>query len=219
MGKRLIFLDCDSTLSSIEGIDELARLRGEGTFEECANMTNRAMDGEIPIEAVYGERLKLINPTREECAIIGQQYIDTMEPHVQELIAWLKANGWLPVIVSGGLTQVIEPFAKHLGIEELQAVDLVFKEDGTYASFKESCPTSRMGGKIEVIEAAKKTGDVDCAVMVGDGVSDLETQENVDLFIGYGRVVAREKVKTEAKRFIMSLDKIPTLLQAQFHSL
>ncbi len=216
MGQKLIFLDCDSTLSSIEGIDELARLRGEDTFKECSNMTNRAMDGEIPIEAVYGERLKLINPTRDECSVIGQQYIDTIEPHVETLIDWLKANGWRPVIVSGGLTQVIEPLARKLGIDEVQAVDLVFNEDGSYHSYKESCPTSRMGGKIEIIENAKSGNDVDLCVMVGDGVSDLETKDDVDLFIGYGRVVAREKVKAGAEHFVTSLDEIPAILQSRF---
>src|SRR5690606_25880766 len=64
---KLIFIDCDSTLSSIEGIDELARLRGPEIFEACANMTNRAMDGEIPLDSVYGARLELIQPTRAEC--------------------------------------------------------------------------------------------------------------------------------------------------------
>tara|TARA_B110000037_G_C17032855_1_gene470283 strand:- start:272 stop:928 length:657 start_codon:yes stop_codon:yes gene_type:complete len=216
MGRKLIFIDCDSTLSSLEGIDELARMRGEQTFRDCSNMTNRAMDGEIAIEAVYGARLKLIEPSREECAVIGQQYIDTIEPHVEELIAWLRDNGWTPVIVSGGLTQVIEPLAKHLGIEGLEAVDLVFNEDGSYHSFKETCPTSRMGGKIEIVEAAKAIGDVDVTVMVGDGVSDLETQDNVDLFIGYGRVVARDKVKAEAKHFVMSLQDIPSILAERF---
>ena len=58
----LIFFDCDSTLSTIEGIDELARLKGkEG---RVGLLTNKAMDGELDLADVYGKRLRAINRTR-----------------------------------------------------------------------------------------------------------------------------------------------------------
>jgi len=44
--------------------------------------------------------------------------------------------------------------------------------------------------------------------MVGDGVSDLETAPDVDLFVGYGRYTPRDKVKAEAEEFITSLDSL-----------
>jgi hypothetical protein len=45
---RVIFFDCDSTLTTIEGIDELARLKGQ--YDHIADLTRRAMDGEIKLE-------------------------------------------------------------------------------------------------------------------------------------------------------------------------
>ncbi|MBC2604747.1 HAD-IB family phosphatase [Pelagicoccus albus] len=210
MPKKILFFDCDSTLSSIEGIDELARLRGEETFRECENMTNRAMDGHIAIEDVYGARLDLIKPTAEECEKIGQLYIDTIESSALACLEEARSAGWEPIIVSGGLTQAIAPFAKFLGIEKVRAVDLIFDEQGGYAGFDGNCPTSRMGGKMKVIDADRSEGDL--AVMVGDGSSDLETQPYVDLFIGYGGFLAREKVKSEAKQFVYKLSEIPALL-------
>ncbi|EDY80536.1 haloacid dehalogenase-like hydrolase, putative [Verrucomicrobiia bacterium DG1235] len=212
MPKKLIFIDCDSTLSSIEGIDELARLRGEDTFRECENMTNRAMDGEIAIEDVYGARLDLIKPTAKECEQIGQLYIETIEPTALDCLAELRAKGWEPIIVSGGLTQAIAPFARHLGVDRVRAVDLIFGSDGSYAGFDGDCPTSRMGGKMKVIEADRNELDGEKVVMVGDGSSDLETQAFVDLFIGYGGYIERAKVKAEAKRFVYKLSEIPALL-------
>jgi phosphoserine phosphatase len=50
--------------------------------------------------------------------------------------------------------------------------------------------------------------------MVGDGVSDLETQPVVDLFVGYGGYVARERVRREARAFITRLSELPALLPA-----
>ena len=43
--KKIIAFDCDSTLSSIEGVDELARIAGDQIFQEVENLTNLAMDG------------------------------------------------------------------------------------------------------------------------------------------------------------------------------
>ncbi len=212
MPKKLIFIDCDSTLSSIEGIDELARLRGEDLFRECENMTNKAMDGHIAIEDVYGARLDLIKPTAEECEKIGQLYIDTIEPTALDCLAALRADGWEPIIVSGGLTQPIAPFARHLGIDKVRAVDLIFDENGNYAGFDGNCPTSRMGGKMKIIDADKAELEASKTVMVGDGSSDLETQPFVDLFIGYGGYLERKKVKAEAKQFVYKLSDIPALL-------
>jgi phosphoserine phosphatase len=212
MPKKLIFIDCDSTLSSIEGIDELARLRGEDAYRECENMTNRAMDGEIAIEDVYGARLELIKPTAAECEKIGQLYIDTVEPTAFECLAALRDKGWEPIIVSGGLTQAIAPFARHIGVDRVRAVDLIFDEQGGYAGFDGNCPTSRMGGKMEVINSDRTAMGATQTVMVGDGSSDLETQPFVDLFIGYGGFLERAKVKAEAMQFVYKLSEIPALL-------
>jgi phosphoserine phosphatase len=55
---KLICFDCDSTLSSIEGIDELARLRGPEAFARVEALTADAMNGRIPrCEDVFGRPL------------------------------------------------------------------------------------------------------------------------------------------------------------------
>ena len=57
MSYTVVCFDCDSTLSKIEGIDELAKLAGLG--EEMARLTDAAMNGVVPLEAVYEKRLSL----------------------------------------------------------------------------------------------------------------------------------------------------------------
>lgn len=213
MRRNLIFIDCDSTLSEIEGIDELARMRGPETFQACKDMTNRAMDGEIRLEDVYGERLKLIRPTLAECRLVGQLYIDTVEPNAVDLIRWLASSGWEPIIISGGITQAIEPFAAFLGVGQVEAVNLIFGDAGDYEGFLQSCPTSRMGGKIELINRYKAERSPERVVMVGDGSSDLETKDDVDLFIGFGGYIARDLVRQEAPAFATSLAEIPALIE------
>ena len=49
--------------------------------------------------------------------------------------------------------------------------------------------------------------------MVGDGISDFETQDTVDLFVGFGGFIQRPKVKAGASQFINSLSEILPLLR------
>ncbi len=94
----------------------------------------------------------------------------------------------------------------------MEAVDLFFDGAGEYAGYDEAYPTTRSGGKPEVVRALKAELRPARVVMVGDGVSDLETRPEVDLFVGFGRYMAREKVRAGAAAFVHALEEIPALL-------
>ncbi len=209
---KLLIFDCDSTLSSIEGIDELARVRGPEIFKRVEEMTNEAMDGKIPVEAVFGRRLEIILPEARHVAEVGQRYIDTIEPDAKAVIDTARAAGWTPLIISGGFRQAIRPLADFLGIDRVEAVDLFFDAEGRYHGFDESYPTTRSGGKPEVVNRLRRELTPARVVMIGDGVSDLETKPVVDLFVGFGRYMAREKVRREAAAFITRLVDLPAIL-------
>ncbi len=209
---KLLILDCDSTLSAIEGVDELARLRGSDVFARVEAMTHQAMDGRISVEAVFGERLRIIQPTRVNVSEIGRRYIETVEPTAVAALAAARAAGWTPMILSGGFRPAIRPLADFLGIERVEAVDLFFDAAGDYVGFDEAYPTTRSGGKPERIRALRTELRPERIVMVGDGVSDLETAPEVDLFIGFGRYLTRAKVKAGASVFVETLADVPALL-------
>lgn len=209
---KLIVFDCDSTLSQIEGIDELARLRGPETFREIEALTNAAMNGEVAIDEIFARRLDIIQPSVAFCEQVGQLYIEHIEPTAMATLEKLRNAGWRVVIVSGGFTQVIEPLGKHLGIDRIEAVPLKFNPDGSYAGYDETAPPTRNGGKPEIIAQLKAELAPTQIVMVGDGISDLETRSEVDTFIGFGRYADREKVRAEADHFVLALDDIPALI-------
>lgn len=202
---KLIFFDCDSTLSTIEGIDELGRARGPEVFKMVEHLTHQAMNGEVPISEVFGRRMEIIRPDRATADKVAQQYVDTIVPGVPEVISTLKADGWTPVILSGGFEPLIRPLAKALGIDHVEAVPLYFDVNGNYTGFGETYPTTRNGGKPEVIREWKQALLPEVTVMVGDGISDLESRTEVDLFIGFGGVVQREAVKQAADAWITSM--------------
>lgn len=192
---KLLFIDCDSTLSTIEGIDELGRAKGDEVFAEVVALTHAAMNGEVPINEVFSRRMEMIRPDRALCDQIGALYVETMVPGVDEFIRDLKNDGWLPVILSGGFAPLIMPLAKVLGIDHVEAVPLYFDENGNYTDYGRDYPTTRNLGKNEVIREWKAALLPERCVMIGDGVSDLETKPDVDLFVGFGGVVARPRVQ------------------------
>lgn len=208
---KLLFIDCDSTLSTIEGIDELARARGDEVFARVVELTHAAMNGEVPIHEVFPRRMEMIQPDRTLCERIGALYVETMVPGAVEMIAEMKAAGWLPVILSGGFSPLIQPLARRLGIVHVEAVPLYFHEDGSYQGYDHDYPTTRNLGKNEVIREWKNAMLPERVVMIGDGVSDLETKPDVDFFIGFGGVIAREKVQNGSDYWVNDLRAATTL--------
>lgn len=203
---KLMFIDCDSTLSTIEGIDELARARGPEVFAQVVALTNAAMNGEIAISEVFPRRMEMIRPDRALCDVIGALYVETMVLGAMEMIREVKAAGWLPVILSGGFAPLIQPLAEHLGIAHVEAVPLYFQEDGSYQGYGENYPTTRNLGKNEVIREWKRALLPEHVVMMGDGVSDLETQPDVDAFIGFGGVVVRPRVRSGSDHWLADMN-------------
>src|SRR5207302_2823272 len=111
-----VVFDVDSTLSGIEGIDWLAMQRGSQVAAWSAALTERAMRGEIPIEAVYGERMRAVKPTFGEIQRLGQEYVDRIAPQARETLKALHTANVTIAMVSGGLREAILPLAAVLGV-------------------------------------------------------------------------------------------------------
>jgi phosphoserine phosphatase len=188
---RALVFDCDSTLSAIEGIDELAREHKR----EIAELTDRAMRGELALEDVYAKRLAVVRPTRAAVDAVGDLYVARAVPHARELIAAARALKKRVCIVSGGLQPAVLRLARALSIDaaDVFAVAIRFDERGNYAGFDTASPLARGGGKIEVLRAiAAAAGGGVC--FVGDGSTDLEAAGEAARFIAFGGVVRRENV-------------------------
>lgn len=195
---RFVFFDVDSTLVTIEGIDELA-----GGNPEIVRLTEAAMNGAMPVEQVYGKRLEIIRPTRADIDALGLQYTLSLVDGAQETIATLQEGGAEVHLVTAGIAQAIAPLAALLGVPDrsVHAVPLLFDEKGNYAGFDSRSLLARAGGKQLTVHAilARSKG---AAAFVGDGVTDLETKSVVDLFVGFGGVHSRPRVKENAEVFV-----------------
>ncbi|OAH97321.1 HAD-IB family phosphatase [Methylomonas methanica] len=200
MSYDVICFDCDSTLSRVEGIDELARRNG--LFEQVAALTDAAMNGELALEDVYANRLDLIKPDKAAIDWLAELYIAEMVEGVSETIKTLQANNKLIHIISGGLRQAILPLAEQLGIpdEHVHAVDVLFDEDGNYQDFARHSPLAVSGGKARICRRLRMHHS--SLVMIGDGKTDLEAKLAGAYMIGFGGVVRRPLVEEQADSYV-----------------
>ncbi len=220
-----VIFDCDSTLSRVEGVDELAD--HPDTIRQVINLTNAAMDGQIRLNQVYGERLNILKPTRGALRLLKETYKKNITPDVERLIAALKTLDHDVYIVSGGLLDPVKEFGISLGIngQNIKAVDIEFDElsgewwqqasnqwQQIYLDYTQSA-LAESDGKARVIKELldQKQGR---SLLVGDGVSDLLAQHAVDLFVGFGGVAQRRKVRDQADIYIECESLAPLLLLA-----
>jgi phosphoserine phosphatase len=195
-----VFFDCDSTLTRIEGIDELATKAG--VADQLVPLTTAAMNGELALEEVYSRRLHVIQPTRQDLNWLSQRYQEELVDDAIEVIAKLQQLGKQVHIISGGLRQPIIEMGAVLGIkaENIHAVEISFDDSDHYAGFEQTSTLACNGGKAKVCESLAKANDRN--VLVGDGVTDLEANEVGVIVIGFGGVVRREEVVKRAAVFV-----------------
>ena len=213
--------DCDSTLSSVEGIDVLAE--GLGLEQEIASLTDAAMAGEIDLSEIYGARLELLQPSERAVAGLRSAYKTHVVPDAIGLVSALRRLGIGVYVVSGGLLEPVVEFAVHLGIDagNVRGVQAHYDQlsgewwrpDGgaqkDFAGFEESALT-RTDGKPDVIRELLNDSS-GRTMLVGDGASDLQAAGAVDLFVGFGGVVERPRVAEKAPVYVSSKSLAPVL--------
>jgi phosphoserine phosphatase len=212
---RSVVIDIDSTLSAIEGIDWLAAQRSETIRKQVAESTKRAMRGEIPIASVFGSRLSMVAPSRDEIAKLGEEYIQRVQLDAKESLTILAKAGVRIVLVSAGLYEAVLPLARHLGIPDadVHAVHVHFNSDGAYAGYDEDSPLTRNGGKAVVVRSL----ELEHAILgVGDGITDLEIRTAnppaIDAFAAYTGVVTRKEVVSRADYEIRNFEELVAIV-------
>jgi phosphoserine phosphatase len=208
-----VCFDCDSTLTRIEGIDELAERARCGP--QIAALTETAMNGLVPLEEIYAKRLDLVRPDRSTLAWLAERYGDEMVSGATETIATLKRHGKAVYVVTGGLLQAVAEFARSLGFspEQVHAVKVYFDGVGAYQGFDTSSPLCRSDGKATICrELVAKHGNI---AMVGDGLTDLAARAGGAYVVGYGGVAYREAMRQGADFYVVTpslTDTLPALL-------
>lgn len=218
-----LFFDCDSTLTAVEGIDLLAE--SDEKSRRVNQLTQAAMEGALDLEEVYARRLQILKPTRLQVQTLRYTYKQHIVKDAAAVIALLQELGHHVYIISGGLEEPVVEFGLFLGVprEHIRAVGLEYNQlagawwektrdlryQEKYLTFDKGALTVS-DGKAQIARElmGRQSGR---SLLVGDGVSDLLAGRAVDLFVGYGGVVERPRVREEAPIFIHSESLAPLL--------
>ncbi|HOU39705.1 MAG TPA: haloacid dehalogenase-like hydrolase [Promineifilum sp.] len=214
-----VFFDCDSTLTAVEGIDVLAESVGKG--QRVRILTDAAMDGQLDLSEVYDKRLRAVRPTQQQVLDIRRSYKRHIVEDAARVVTALQGLGHKVYIISGGLAEPVIEFGIYLGIprERIRAVGLTYNElsgrwwekgdERRYLAHQEGALTVS-DGKAQIVREllGEQRGR---SLLIGDGYSDLLAGAAVDLFVGYGGVVARPKVQAAAPAYITCPSLAPLL--------
>ena len=169
--KQLLVADMESTIIEQECLDELADK--VGIRDKIADITERAMRGELAFEPALRERVKLLQnlPITTLEDIYNESV--TLMPGAQTLIATLKKNGTYCALVSGGFTFYAQRIAELLGFDFYQSNNLGIQDerlDGTVID-----PILGRSAKAEILEKISSTRGLALSqsIAVGDGSNDL----------------------------------------------
>ena len=166
-------------------------------------MTEAAMNGTVPLEAVYQKLLELIRPDRDAIQWLGQRYVQQLVEGARETISTLQRLHKRVDIVSGGIWQAMLPLGEELGIPSgnIHAVKIQFDRKGGYVGFDLANPLTRALGKAHICKDIIDGHGKD-AVLVGDGVTDLDVQRIGIFVIGFGGVQKRQAVLEAADAYV-----------------
>ena len=166
----LLIMDVDSTLIQEEGIDLLGELAGSGA--EVANITHRAMNGELEFGEALAERVALLAGLPDTVfATIRKQIHFTHG--VRELVDTLHARGWKVGVVSGGFHETVDELADELGLDYVKA---------NHLEIADGMLTGKVVGEVVTkdvkLASLKKWAtelglELSQTVAVGDGANDL----------------------------------------------
>lgn len=196
--KKLIIADMDSTMITVECIDELADYAG--LKDQVAAITKRAMMGELDFRAALEERVALLGGMSEGVLAECRYERVKLTRGARTLVQTMKAHGAHSVLVTGGFTAFAGPVGEAIGFDKVVANELLI-EDGKLTG-KVAEPIVDKDAKLATLtaEAAKHGLPLAETLAVGDGANDIPMITSAGLGIGYHPHPAAEEAADAAIR-------------------
>lgn len=181
--RRLLIADMDSTMITVECIDELADFAG--IKPQIAEITERAMRGELEFEGALKERVALLRGLPE--TVIEQCLRERVKimPGARELVAAVHAHGGYAVMVSGGFTRFAEPVAAEIGFDRVVANRLGIA-NGELTGLVEGPIVGATAKRESLMTAMTERGlSSHETLAIGDGANDIPMIEAAGLGVAY----------------------------------
>ena len=208
--RPLVVLDCDSTTIQNEVIELLAETAG--TRELVAEITERAMRGELDFSESLAERVSTLRGTPE--SVFAEAYGKVrLSPGIRELIAAVHERGGKVGVVSGGFHEVVDPLAAELGLDFWRANRLEV-ENGELVGRTYGPVIDAAAKAATLAEWAEASGiPLSATIAIGDGANDLKMMEIAGLSVAYNaKPIVREQadvaIEHDLSQVIALLDRV-----------
>ena len=181
--KKMLLADMDSTILEIETLDEIGHAIGKA--HEIAEITEKAMNGEIDFETALKNRVKLLAGLKLNQLIEFALEKLVITPGASTLVKTMRANGAATVLVSGGFTVITEIIRKKLNFDLCYGNTLVVDSSIVTGNLKRPIIDGDAKAAILDQECEKLEISRHDTLAVGDGANDIPMLVNAGLGVGF----------------------------------
>ena len=181
--RRLLVADMDSTIIGQECIDELADYAG--LKPQVAEITDRAMRGELDFAAALQERVALLEGLEENVIARCLAERIRLNPGAEALVRTMRAHGAETILVSGGFTAFVAPIASQAGFDRFEA-NVLGVADGRLTGRTEGRVVDSSVKRDVLVAARARLGlGAEDVMAIGDGANDRLMVEEAGLGVAY----------------------------------
>ncbi|WP_461462040.1 phosphoserine phosphatase SerB [Methanobrevibacter sp.] len=187
---KLIVFDLDNVIMNGEAIDEIGKIAN--VEDQIAEITDKAMNGELDFETSIQERVKLLEGVSVEDIVELREKIP-LTNGAEETVKSLKDNDYEVIIISGSFDIIADPLKEKLGVDGIFVNSLV-EEDGVLTGEVSGDLVS--GSKLDVLNnfIGGKDISLDECVAIGDGANDISIIEASGLGIAFNAKPAVKEI-------------------------
>lgn len=215
MPKDKIFVfDFDSTLTSVEALEELAAISlakqpdKNAVIKQIEDITNQGVNGEISFTESLARRVDLLKANRAHLPELVKRLAKKISPSIKRNKTFFANNANSIYVVSAGFKEFIDPIVGVYGIkpERVFANTFVYDKNGNITGFDKNNHLAKHNGKIDQMKALKLKGEV---IAIGDGYSDfLMKQGGASRFIAFTENIERANAVSNADHVAPNFDEV-----------
>ncbi len=206
-------IDFDSTFTTVEALDELAKIslahspNKKAIVQQIIDLTHQGMEGRIPFTQALAERLKLLNANKQHVSELITLLHNKVSASFIRNASFFTEHSNNIYIISGGFKEFIIPVVSAYGIkpEHVFANDFVYDDNDNIIGCNTQNVLAQTKGKVQQLAMLQLQGDIK---IIGDGYTDYELKEAglQNTFYLFTENIARANLLDKADSVIADLD-------------